>query len=614
MSSYVYRERDRERDREEPHSSVSIKRYVIPRENSSDREIVYRHEDSATGDRELVIRHSSDREDEPVVVRRYEHDEVDYYDPPPRYDREYRSDRDYHEREYYQSYALRRPRSAIYISRPDQPVIVRDGQSVIIQEARGPVYVNPRESDYEIVRRSEADPRDDEYYYRRRIRDRELSPRDSVSQVSSRHREDHGYSSDDSMVYIRKETREYDDSPHRGRHLMSGALIGIGAAELLRNHRKKEGDEVSHGLGRFGRDIGAGALGAVAANVIERHRSKSRHRSHSFDDDRTYYRRHRSHSHSHSRDRSHSGSRAKTMTEIGLGAAAIAGALALSQKKKKKKSHSRRHSSRSRSRRRHSRHHRSSSSDHSSRHKDDARSQSHRRKRIAEAGLAGAVVAGLVEKARSRSRSRHGHRSRSRSTVRKALPIILAGAGTAAATAFYEKNKAKKLEDEEEEEEHRGRRRSKSKSKSRSQSRPRSLYDLESPHEDPAGLIEYGERPVSGRIPAADYFGRPPSSHGHYSDSAIPLSPGYRASRPRRRSRSRARSRYSRSPSSDSDDYRRRSSRHRKHGKRDGSRARDLAEAAVAAAGIGYAAHEYVGHRDRKKAEKERRGGLLHGS
>ncbi|TQB68555.1 hypothetical protein MPDQ_003227 [Monascus purpureus] len=583
--SYVYREHDRESDWDEPRS-VSVKRYVIPRDHSPGREFVYRHEDSGSGDRELVIRHSSDREDEPVMVRRYERD-VDYYDSPS--DRDYRSERDYYEREYYyEPYDTRRSRSAVYINRPDKPIVVRDGQSVIIHKARGPVYVNPRESDYEIVRRSEFDPRDDERYHRRRVRDRELSPYDSVSQSSRRH-DDEGYSSDDSLVYVRK-TKEYDDRHHHGRHLMSGALIGIGAAELLRNHHKKEGEHVSHGIGRIGRDIGAGALGAVAANAIEHHRSKSRHRrrSYSLDDDISSFSGHRH----KSRARSRSHSRSKTLTELGLGAAAVAGAMALARSKS--------HSGRGRSRSRH--HHHSSSNRHGG-SVDDARSRSHRRKRAAEAGLAGAAVAGLVEKARSRSRSRHGHRSRSRSTLQKALPIIAAGVGSAAVASYYEKNKGKKLEREE-----RSRRRSRPESESRSRSRPRSVCnsDRSSPR-DTAGLIEYGEHPVSGRIPAEDYFGRPSSPHEYYSDSVVPLSPGYRASRPRSRSRTRSRSRSrarrnSRSLSSDSDDHRR--SRHQRH-----SRPRYLEEAAAVAAGaagLGYAAHEYAGHKEHKKAEKER--------
>ena len=55
---------------------------------------------------------------------------------------------------------------------------------------------------------------------------------DSISQASRRHGDRDGYSSDDSMVYVRKETtRDYDDEhPHHKRHLAEGALVAVGAA------------------------------------------------------------------------------------------------------------------------------------------------------------------------------------------------------------------------------------------------------------------------------------------------------------------------------------------------------------------------------------------------
>ncbi|KAI2995800.1 hypothetical protein CBS147346_9693 [Aspergillus niger] len=566
MSTYIYKERDREREWDEPRSStVSIKRYVIPSEDERERDFFYRREDP--GDREVVIRRSVDR-DEPLTVQRYER-EVDYDSRP--YD--YRSERDYY-------------------------------------EPRGPVYVNPRESDYEIVRRSEVDREPGGYYYHRRVREydddrrsrRELSPSDSISQAA-RHRDDQeAYSSDDSMVYIRKEVREYDDSPHHRRHLAEGALAGVGAAELLRNHRKKEGEEVADGVGRLGRDVGAGALGAVAAEAVSRvrdhYRSKSRHRSHSIDDGRSSHsRRHHHHHHRHShsrrsrsRSRSHSHSRARHLAELGLGAAAIAGAVALARSK----------SNSNKDRRSRSRHRRASSSRRSLRDThEEKRSQSQRRKHMAEAGLAGAAVAGLVEKARSRSRSRR-RESRSHSAIRKALPVVAAGLGTAAATGLYEKNKEKK---EEEESRRRERRRSRSRSRA-----PSEVYP--DPTRDSPGLIEYGDHPVHGSIPP-NYYGRPVSPHGYYSDASDPVASGaagFGSSRHRTRSLSRSRSRsrgvrYS-SDSSDSDggSHRRRRSRHGKHR----SRSRDLAEAALAATGVGYAAHKLSQRNERKKADRDR--------
>ncbi|KAF9885290.1 hypothetical protein FE257_013091 [Aspergillus nanangensis] len=582
--SYIYRERERDRDWEEPRSPVTIKRYVVSEDDRDrDRDVLYRREDPLTGDRELVIRRSTDRDDSAMLSR---------YDREVDYDR--RSERDYYEREYSEPGRPRRHHTA--------PIVIRENQPVIIQEARGPVYVNPRESDYEIVHRSEVD-RDPAYYYHRRVTReydddrrlrREISPGDSVSQATRR-REDQDYSSDDSMVYIRKETREYDDHPNHRRHLAEGALVGVGAAELLRSRRKKDGDEVSGGMGRVGRDVGAGALGAIAVNAASRareyYRSKSRHRSHSFDDDRSSRSHHRHHHHSYShsrrsRSRSHSHSRARTFAEIGLGAAAIAGAVALARNKSNGKSKNDR---RSRSR------HRRSMSTRSTRGADDEkRSESQRRKHMAGAGLAGAAVAGLVEKARSRSRSHRRKHSRSQSRLRKALPLVAAGLGTAAATGLYEKHKDKK---DDEESRNRGRRRSRSRSRAGSDIYP-------DPSRDSAGLIEYGEHPVHGSIPAADYYGRPRSQQGYHSDASDLVARNAAGFNPRHRGRSHSRSvsrpgRHSSSPSgSDRSHRRHRKSKHR-------SKSRDLAEAALAASGVGYAAHKYSQHKDRKKAEKD---------
>ncbi|KAL4751655.1 hypothetical protein BDW72DRAFT_173087 [Aspergillus terricola var. indicus] len=568
MSSYIYRERDREDDWDERRSGVSVKRYVIPpedRERDRERDLFFR-EDSGPGERELVIRRTTERE-EPVMVQRYERD-TEY-------------DRDYYEREFT---VLDRPR------RSPNPIIIREDQPVIIQEARGPVYINPRESDYDIVQRSEVD-REPAYYYHRRVREydndnrrfrRELSPSDSVSQATRRR--DDEYSSDDSMVYIRKETKEYDD--HHNRHLASGALVGVGAAELLRSRRKKDGEEVSGGLGRIGRDVGAGALGAVAVEAASRakdyYRSKSRHRSHSFDDDRSSrYSHHRHYSHSNSRhrrsrSRSHSRSRARTFAEIGLGAAALAGAVALARKKS---------DSGRRSRSRHRRSHSVKDAE------DGKRSQSHRRKHMAEAGLAGAAVAGLVERARSRSRSRRRSRSQSKSRIRKALPVVAAGLGSAVAANIWDKKKDKEAEEE-------PRRKDRHRSRSRGRA-PSEIYP--DPTRDSAGLIEYGDHPVHGSIPAANYYGRPPSSHGYHTDASdrvardAGLGSGHRG---RTHSRSRSRARFSSSSPSSEEDRRRRRSRHRHR-----SRSRDLAGAALAATGVGYAAHKYSQHR---KEDKER--------
>ncbi|KAJ5964706.1 uncharacterized protein N7479_004582 [Penicillium vulpinum] len=576
--SYTYRDRERDWDETRP---VSIKRYVIPAEDER-RDFMSRHDDSFGGERELVIRRKTDR-DEPVTVSRYER-EVEY--EPTRYEREY------YDREYLPHTNRPHSRSVDALERMEQSPTVTTitTRNILIREARTS-YTNPRESEYDVVRRSEGD--EDPYYYHRhrRVREfdetrprRELSPDDSVSQTSRRRRgdRDQDYSSDDSMVYIRKETRDYDDHSHHRRHMAEGALVGAGAAELLRSRSKKEG-EVSHGIGRIGKTVGAGALGAVAVNAASHardyyHRSKSRHRAHSFDDERSSHRHSRHgrgrYSRSRSRSRSHSRSRTKTLVELGLGAAAAA-AVGAALMRSKSKAPERKSRSRTRSRSRaFSRGRSEKDGEHGK------RSMSERRKHMAEAGLAGAAVAGLVEKARSHSRSRKGERSRSHSRLRQALPIVGAGLATAAATGLYEKKKSDK---EEKEGSSRGRHRSRSHSRAPSQSFP-------DPARDSAGLIEYGNDPVAGSIPSEHYYGQrgaPYDAHEAYA--------------PRRhtRSRSRSRARYSSSSGSDREGHRQRSKKHR-------SRSRDLAGAALGATGLGYAAHKFNERRKSKERERER--------
>ncbi|CAL5874818.1 uncharacterized protein PFLUO_LOCUS9120 [Penicillium psychrofluorescens] len=579
--SYVYRERDRDRDWDDSRP-VTIKRYVVPPEDDRERsrEFVMRRDDSHTGDRELVIRRKTERD-------------VDYDDR--RYDRDY--ERDYYDREYSEPSAQRHySRSTDYLERlpppapPYAPVVIRE-QPIIVHEARN-VYVNSRETDYDLVRRSDAE---DEPYYssRRRDRDyderrsrRELSPGDSISQASRRRGDrDQDYSSDDSMVYIRKETEV--EHPHHRRHMAEGALAAAGAAEMFRSHRKKSGEDVSHGVGRLGKTVGAGALGAVAVNAASHardyYRSKSRQRSRSIDDDRS------SHRHSHrdrgrrSRSRSQSHSHARHLIELGLGAAAVAGAVAVMKNKKDKDGRRSRSRTRSKSRGRALSTTRSEP--------DEARSASSRRKHMAGAGLAGAAVAGLVERHRSRSRARKGEKSHSR--IRQALPVLAAGLGTAAATGFYEKKKAEKDAAQG------GLGREGGRSRSRSQGAvPAVMYP--DPSRNSAGLIEYGTDPVTGSIPAEHYYGQPVSPGApYYSDGAEYGS--------RRHSRTRSRSRggrYSGSDSASDDGGRhRRRSKHRKHR----SRSREVAEAALGATGLGYAAHKLSQRKDRRQAEKEGR-------
>ncbi|KAJ5348441.1 uncharacterized protein MYU51_016945 [Penicillium brevicompactum] len=573
--SYSYRS-ERDWDESRP---VTIKRYVIPPEDDR-RDFMSRHEDPYTGEREMVIRRKTDR-DEPVSISRYER-EVDY-ETPARYERYYE------EREYLHPYDNRQySRSMEPIGRVEQFPAAREPS--LIQEARHS-YTSPRESEYDLVRRSEGD--EDPYYYHRHRRTREyddrrsrrdLSPENSISRRGRNRDED--YSSDDSMVYVRKETHGHEDHAHHRRHMLEGALVGAGAAELMRSRSKKDG-ETSHGASRIGKTVGAGALGAVAVNAASRareyYRSKSRHRSHSFDDDRSSHsHRHSRHSlhshsrHSRSRSRSHSHSRAKTLLELGVGAAAVAAGVAALRSKSN--AGDRKSRSRTRSRSRAASRGRSAKGE-----KDEERTMSERRKHMAGAGLAGAAVAGIVEKVRSHSRARKGERSRSRSRLRQALPIVGAGLATAAATGLYEKKKGEKDENDASS---RGRLRSRSRSRAPSQSYP-------DPARDSAGLIEYGNDPVAGSIPAEHYYGQPGASQ--------PYLEGPEAYGARRQTRSRSRSRGGRYSSSSGSD-RERGDRRRKHH----SRSRDLAGAALGASGLGYAAHKFNERRKSKSRERER--------
>ena len=78
-------------------------------------------------------------------------------------------------------------------------------------------------------------------------------------------------------------------------------------------------------------------------------------------------------------------------------------------------------------------------------------SPAHRNKKISPAGLAGAAVAGLVERARSKSPKSQRGRGRSKSRVRQQLPIAAAGLGTAAIAGLYERSQVNKNEKQDEE-------------------------------------------------------------------------------------------------------------------------------------------------------------------
>ncbi|EXJ88703.1 hypothetical protein A1O1_05635 [Capronia coronata CBS 617.96] len=611
----------RERDVDEPRRDdprYTERELVIRRERDEEprRDYVYdAWRDEPAAERELVIRRTTERDDprrDEVSVARYEDRGRDVRIAETRYRDDYEivaPSRSFDDRD-----LQRYSRTAEYFTPPPQPttIVIRQEPIIIRERVRDDDYQIVRKSDVEdersVVRRDPQprgeedffyekkvrerldDRRDDDDYYERRSRRRSVSPHDSVSQRGR------DYSSDDSMVYVRKETREESPSPDRRKRLAAGVVAGVGAAELLRNHKKKEGRETSHGIGRVGRDIGAGALGALAAEGISRarsrHRSKSRHHSR---DSRDRYSS-RSRSRRRSRSRSGSPSKFKTLGAVGLGAAALAAAATIAAKRMNKNKEEPR-----RSRSQHRRESLSSLENDASAPSDTARNPKHRNKRIAEAGAAGAVVAGLIDRARSKSRARDG-KERSRSRIRQALPIVAAGLGSAALAGLYEKNKAKKEAEEIAKEQRRAR------SRSRSRAKSDGYYDgpRDAALSDP-GLIEYGTGPMYGNNFGPDYYGRPPPPEGYYgaSDAVVPAAAGgtaaYAAQRgARSRSRSASRERGGRSSRSSSS-----SPERSKHGRRRSSH--DAVKTAAAAGAGAIAASEYERHKQEKRERKARR-------
>ena len=290
----IRREREEEPRRRDPEPRYSETDLIIrrEREEESRRDLAFdRRRDDRDDTKELVIRRTT--RDEPREEERdlrIEKFEVDR--------------RDFRERDY----ALLSPdrdlrrysRSTEYFSQPQPPppqtIIIKQEPIIIRERIRDDDYVDVRRSEVEertVARREppREPPREEEYFYEEKTkelkvprrekedefherRNRELSPHDSVSQVGHRERShgrdrdrDRDYESDDSMVYVRKEVKEEgysrDESPNHRRHIAEGVIAGVGAAELLRHHRNKEGRETSGTLGRIGTDIGAGVIGAA---------------------------------------------------------------------------------------------------------------------------------------------------------------------------------------------------------------------------------------------------------------------------------------------------------------------------------------------------------------
>ncbi|KAI4241252.1 MAG: hypothetical protein L6R40_004668 [Gallowayella cf. fulva] len=650
--SVIIRERERERDRDRDWDTrtshgrdssdragfTTVKRYRIPnRDEDDDRLSVYNRDRDRRSDRGAgggsggghsfeetrIVRRERTPDPEPerreIRIERFERDRPP--SPPridrdiriERYEREREPDRRPYERDYRYEREVERPRrdpydveryskSVEYFPRPDppQPIIIRqEPQQIIIQEApRAPIVIpapQKEESEFQLIQRSEVnedrqiarreperrDDREEDYYYERRVREvsrddrsrrggddefyeeqryrrREVSPGDSVSQVGRRR--DRDYSSDDSMVYIRKETRDTygrDESPHRKRHLAEGAIAGLGAAELIRHHKEREGDEKSSRKSRVGRDLGAAALGVAGAEAISR--ARSRHRNVVTVPEAVPVQ-------SPESDNSQAWGWQQQLPPL-------------------HRSRTRRHAGDEQT--------------------DDARDPAHRNKKIAQAGLAGAAVAGLVERARSKSRGGRG-KSRSKSRVRTGLPIAAAGLGSAAIAGLYEKNQAGKKEKESRKEARAERRRSRSISRSQSRSRsmafdgPRSATGASDP-----GLIEYGDQPVYSAGGVPDFYNRPASQAGYREDAMVPAAAAatgaaYGAERSRERRRGS-------SSSSGSDGGRRRRHRRKKSNSRSRSRTRDLAAAGLGAAGAAAALSQHEKRKQQRKQEKRER-------
>ncbi|KAL9602089.1 MAG: hypothetical protein Q9219_002085 [cf. Caloplaca sp. 3 TL-2023] len=648
---------------------TTVKRYRIPNRDDDDERLTVYNRDrdrdrrSDRGFEETrIVRRERTPEPEPerreIRIERFERDRPP--SPPridrdiriERYEREREPDRRPYERDYRYEREFERPRrdpydveryskSVEYFPRPDppQPIIIRqEPQQIIIQEApRAPIVVpapQKEESEFQLIQRSEINEdrqiarreperrepeREEDYYYERRVREvsrdnrsrrdddddfyeeryrrREVSPGDSVSQVGRRR--DRDYSSDDEMVYVRKETRDTygrDESPHHRRHLAEGAIAGLGAAEIIRHHKEREGDDKSTRRSRVGRDLGAAALGAAGAEAISRarsrHRSKSRRGSPSRSRSRSRDRDRRKHRH---RSRSRSKSRVRQLAGLGLAAAATAAAVGYARSRNNKEAKDDRRS-RSRTRR-----HSVSANE----PPDDARDPAHRNKKIAQAGLAGAAVAGLVERARSKSRGGRG-KSRSKSRIRQGIPVAAAGLGSAAIAGLYEKNQAGKKDKESRREARAERRKSKSKSRSRSRSRSVPFEGPRSATTSDPGLIEYGDQPVYSTGGVPDYYNRPASQAGYYNNQEDAMVPAAAAATGAAYGAERSRERR-RSISSDSDGGRRRRHRRNKNESRSRSRTRDVAAAGLGAAGAAAALSQHEKRKQRKKEEKRER-------
>lgn len=559
VDRYIEVEPAREAERERTRTVVYERERESPRDRDSERR-PWERSGNRPWESEQNVRETDVRIEKRTTERRE--------DPAP----EYEVERYQRETEYYD-----RPEPA------PQPIIIRqrapEPQQIIVQEAAPPVpIVVPRpEPSYEIVRREEVsqeiarpEPRreEDEYYYRRDVRevgsrreediavaryDRRNARRHSIS--------DGGYSDGEAYTRTRRIVRERSTSPRHKRHLAEGALAGAGAAALIANHRSKQGNGPEH---RGRNVVGGAALGAIGTEIITRARSRYRE-SHD------------------GRSGSRSSSRSKVKTGIGLAAAALATAAAVKyvqNRKANKEEQLVRGRSRTRSRRRRSSRGSSyySSTSERVRSVSKHRDPKHRASSVAKAGAATAGVAAVVQHFRNKSRKRNGSRSKSR--IRSGAEIVGTGLAGAAVAGLYENRKAKEEEKADHEHVRRERR--------RSRSRARSIGVYSDPGVDPElGMVQYGTEPVSVYQQTTT----------NYYDPALAAGGAGAAYGATRHHRSRSRSHRRRGSSSSIDSRQRSRSR---------SRVRDIAGAAAATGAAAIGINQYKKRKEKKELERER--------
>lgn len=550
-------------------------------------------------ERRIRIVREESRSPSPVRSVRYEREREHEHDRG--WDRNSLSTRPYELEKYSKSteyFSRPEPQPIIIRNEIPQPVIIRDEprreREVIIEKeiertksvrsassspSRAPSprvdMVAARSEHLEEVRSRHSEtamipaplpPPQEDYYYERVTREVDRPHHDREYEEPRRrhrHHRDRDHYSDDEVMY-EKRVVEREESPHTKRHLAEGAVAGLAASALVNHHRKKQGEPVQH---RGRKAIGYAAIGAVGAEALSRanHAWRDRSRNRSEDDYYDDRRRGRGGDWSRSRSRSRSKSHGRRNTALAIAglAAVAAGAYAVGKRGKNDNNTTIIEDRRSRSR--HRRHSISGASDRSLSRSlsrgsaDKATNPKHRNQRMAQAGLAGAALAGLAE---HRSKSR----GKSKTRVQQGVPIVAAGLGSAAAAGLYETFKARKERKKSQERaasRSRSRAREYSLSRSRSRSRSRSVGHSSRRAAADGAMVHYGSDPLYN------------SDDRHHRSRSRGRSV---SSSPRRRSHSRSR-----------------------------SRGQNLATGAAAAGVAGLALNEARKRRERKKEEKERK-------